>query len=377
MINRYKTDIKIYFICKGTSTNNIIDSVNNINKIKKKTFFEELFSTTTDSKKIEKDTFSKLSEIGIKEMTLCKNNNNQLLNSIDYIYTSLEDNAIESCSILFKDNKTRVILPIPYISNNTGIKNNNDIYRLKKEFGEYIINKTSRPVRHYSLIKKYWDQSKIHDNFIEIKNLNISINWEFINNSRPIILNQYNYNKFKQLFLIKDYEILILEHFNTGNNSLSAYVCDEKLLIDFLTSIQFKNGTKYNKNTDIIERSSIWEISINGEIYFDPVSHKIIKSFFIYDSFDKIYPNKTHKKLNYSNNTSIFSYKFNGNKFILFNSLKLIPLEYLKIMTFIRFLNEKKDRIKKLLKSKDNIDNINNYKNNKNSLKNIKLENLQ
>ena len=75
-MNRSKTlylkDQKIYFICNGTSTNKVIDSINSyINT--ETSFFSSFFSKKTNNiEKIKHEEFPRLENIGIKETSLCK-----------------------------------------------------------------------------------------------------------------------------------------------------------------------------------------------------------------------------------------------------------------------------------------------------------------
>lgn len=384
----YEKEIKIYFICKGTSTNDIIDSVNNINNSKdiinnskSKGFFEKLLNKITDKNNIKKninikkEQFSKLDEIGIKEMLLCQNNNKKLLNSIDKIYTSLEVNCIESSSILFKDvilpTKSSVrIYPIPHIPDNSMIKDDTDLYNLKKIFGEYTIIK--KPIKNETLITNYWNNKNINDNFTEIKNLNQILDWGNIIDMKSL-LNKYIYNNFKKIFHIKCAELL-LSYSKKEKPKNIAFICNNILLNDILS--KFKK-IKFCKEKDIIERSSIWEIIIDGKIIYNSGSSIITKKEFIYTRFNKIYPTKKHKNLNNSNDL-VYSYTFNNNKFILFNSLNDISLEYLKKMSFKRFISTNKKMIRDILKKYDkNNDYIINNKNKiKNNDKKIRFEDL-
>ena len=381
----YQNEIKIYFICKGTSTNDIIDSINNINKskditddLKQKGFFEGILNKIIGKdniKKIniEREKFSKLDEIGIKEMLLCQNNNKKLLNSMNNIYTSVEVNAIESSSILFKDiilpSKSSLrIYPIPYIPDHSGIKNNTDLYDLKKIFGNYIIEKN--PIKNETLITNYWNNKNINNNFTEIKNLNQILDWSNISDINSL-LNKYTYNNFKKFFHMKCAELL-LSYSKKEKHKNIAIICNNILLNDVLS--KFKK-IKFYKEKDIIERSSIWEIIIDGKICYNLGSLNIVSKKFKYNRFNKIYPLKKHINLNNLNDFK-YSYSFNDNKFILFNSLNNISLEYLKKMSFRRFTLIKKKMIREILKEYDKNNKIN--KNNKTYKNNNKLrfENL-
>ena len=120
---------KIYFICGGTSTNDIIKSINNGIVKETKSFYNLFFSKKENKKEIQEDEFAQLDELGVKEMYLCQQNTNvkKIIDNITkphptYIITSLDYSSIESATILYNEKSPLEIFPIPNISNNTNIK---------------------------------------------------------------------------------------------------------------------------------------------------------------------------------------------------------------------------------------------------------------
>ena len=111
---------EIYFVCNGTSTHDIIISIG------KNTILND---------------YSKLENIGFKELLICQDLNNELLSGDISVYTSLSYNSIESALVLLHRFNNSTITPLPYMSNQTFIKGDKDIpiekkYLLfKKEFG--------------------------------------------------------------------------------------------------------------------------------------------------------------------------------------------------------------------------------------------------
>jgi hypothetical protein len=362
-----KRSKKIYLVCNGTSTNDIINSFNNINKNiittkdTKKSFLSSLFSNkTNNTKKIYKDNFSLLEEIGIKELKLCQENDtikNKVLTNLNII-TSLDYNSIESALVLFYNNTIplRTIYPLPYMSDETNIKNINTYNDFKKNFGILSKNKNTVPVTEYTNTNKYFKEKINKNKFLNIKNSISRINWKYSNNSVLSSMYSYKFTNFKELF-----ERICLEKYINKtdiDNDLyyNVIICNSKLIIDFLKIL------KYNAKYDIIEHSSVWEIDV--EIIFKINSlNEIIKkeSKMNYDNYTKIYPTEYEyspldKTINRNSNKYVYSYKYNNAKFILFNSLNNIPISYIKnLINFSRLSYQKTEQIKKkLLISKNN-----------------------
>jgi hypothetical protein len=369
-----KRSKKIYLICNGTSTNDIINSFNNSNKntigtkYTKKSFFSSLYSNKSiennNTKKISKDNFSLLEEIGIKELKLCQENENiknKVLNNLNII-TSLDYNSIESALVLFYDNNIplKTIYPFPYMSDETNIKNINIFNKFKENFGILSKNKSTIPITEYTNTNKYFKEKINKNKFLNIKNSKSRINWKYSNNllsSSIYPLYSYKFTNFKELF-----EKNCLEKYKYRSdidNDLYCNVifCNSKLIIDFLKIFNYKKNIKqYNAKYDIIEYSSVWEIDV--EIIFKINSlNEIIQreSKIDYDNYTKIYPGEYEyfpldKSQNRNSNKYVYSYKYNNYKFILFNSLNNIPISYIKnLINFSRLSYQKTEQIKKKL----------------------------
>ena len=201
------TDQKIYLICNGTSTNKVIDSIND-NIKEKRSFFSTFFSKKTNKnniKKINYEEFPRLENIGIKECDICKRNDknltifNEQLNKNENenkVFTSLEYNSIESAMILFSDIPDLVIFPLPYMSDKTNIKNKESFDIFKKKFGNYSLNSKDE----ISSLKEYWNPKELDTEFINIKNKDEVIDWVYTSNINKSSLSSYNLSLFKKIF---------------------------------------------------------------------------------------------------------------------------------------------------------------------------------
>ena len=379
-INKIKKNQKIYFICQGTSTNDLINSLNkNITETKKESIFHSFFSKKTekDTKniitKIEQDEFSKLTNIGIKECYMCQENNENyemfknILKNNKKIYTSLDYNSIESSFILFNKFSDLKIYPIPFMSNNTNIKTKRIFDSFKKKFGKISNN------NNITSLKNYWTTKNIDSKFLNIKNISSKIDWTKVNNENIISLNSFNMTQFKKILenlcydkykTLNYYDLISINTNTLDNIDNLIFVCNPKVIQNMLTYTQ---KIKYDK--DIIENTSIWEINIDIQFILNP-HLKNVKKKIVYNSFNKIYPIEYNcKPLKYNINNT-FSYKYNDSSFILFNSLNSIPLQYLKKMYISNLSLEKRAYAKKIL---NNIEGQNKKKNNTNKIENIKI----
>ena len=281
--------VKLYFVCKGTSTNNVIDSIKKNVNVPKKTLWN-LFT----GKKNEKAELSKLDSIGITQIALASQNQ-EIFNLLDEltknvsekkIYTSLEYSSIESCIILFNSIKRMSkiqIYPLVNMSNNTNITSKSEFQKFMQMFSNKIY---------------------------PIKDSSSNINWEYINPSKQ--LNKYNFTEFmnnvKKIITSSIYDKYI-------------FVSDSNIINEILK--KFKNLKKYNKNIDIIEQSSLWEIEI-----------EIKDSRIIYKNFTKIYPRIDNYEplriININGFLKKYQYTYKGYNFELFNALEEIQPYYLK-----------------------------------------------
>ena len=381
---------KIYFICGGTSTNDIIKSINNSIVKETKSFYDLFFSKKENKKEIQEDEFAQLDELGVKEMYLCQQNTNvkKIIDNITkphptYIITSLDYGSIESATILYNDVIPLEIFPIPNISNNTNIKDKKTFDRFKKKFGNYKINDHKKPIIEKTNINNYWDKKgKELNNYLNIKTTKAVINWVETYKKDISSLSTYSYYKFKRFFqdqcLMKYKNYSDIDPTNLDRDIYNfVFISDSKLIIDNLKEVK---DIKYTKNVDIIERSSVWEIDISIDFEYDTTSGKITKKIIKYNRFTKIYPiENNYSPLKYNNGD--YQYKYNNINYRLFNSLNDIPINYIKDLYFYRYSKNKISSIKKILdkneKNEQNNKNKINKKNNKNTTNVIVFENLK
>ena len=130
------TEKTIYFICAGTSSYDIINSINNT--VDKKgggffSFFED--KNGKKNNKLEKDDFPKLENNGIKEIYMCQDNkyNMELFKNYSKIYTSMDYSNIES-SIVFSSSNTKKCETHAQSICRTGPKQSRSNYFWRKTF---------------------------------------------------------------------------------------------------------------------------------------------------------------------------------------------------------------------------------------------------
>jgi hypothetical protein len=375
------TNQKIYLICNGTSTNKVIDSIND--NIKEKRSFFTFFSKKNNKnniKKINYEEFPRLENIGIKECHNCKENdkNSKIFkNELSYknatgynsVFTSLEYNSIESAMILFSDIPDLVIFPLPYMSDKTNIKNKESFDIFKKKFGNYSLNSKDE----ISNLKEYWSSKELDTEFINIKNKDEVIDWVYTSNINKSSLSSYNLSLFKKNFeelLMNKYVIIDDLNDKISNN---IFVCNDKIIADMLRL--FKN-VRFNKKKNNIEVTSIWELSISIEFKINN-TNKIIEKKIIYNNYNKTYPTEfNHGILIKNRNSDKYSYSYNSSEYLLFNSIDKISLKYLKNMNFRSYDDDKKNIIEKIIEQnkKNNKEKKDTKKDNKNSkdIQNIK-----
>lgn len=378
---------KIYFICSGTSTNDIIKSINNGIVKETKSFYDLFFSKKENKKEIQEDEFAQLDELGVKEMYLCQQNTNvkKIIYNITkphprYIITSLDYNSIESATILYNEVIPLEIFPIPNISNNTNINDKKTFDRFKKKFGNYKINDHKKPIIEKTNINNYWNKKgKELNNYLNIKTTKAVINWVETYKKDISSLSTYSYYKFKRFFqeqcLMKYKDYGDIDPTNHDRDIYNfVFISDSKLIIDNLKEVK---DIKYTKNVDIIERSSIWEIDLSVNFEYNTTSGIITKKIIKYNRFTKIYPTENnYSPLKYNNGD--YQYKYNNINYRLFNSLNDIPINYIKDLYFYRYSKNKISSIKKILdKNEKNEQNNKNKKNNKNTTNIIVFENLK
>ncbi len=375
----------IYFVCKGTSSNDIINSVNKTFKEKKQSLMNFFWgkkpnnsNISNKQKKIELDDFSPLEDIGIKEMYLSKDSDNIIrqtnTNNI-HIYTSLDLSAIESALILSQNKINQVhpitITPLPYMSTDKKI-NSKNLRAFIDRFG--ILNRTITNSR------LYWDTKKSH--FLNISEIHPIINWnKILDNDKN--LTSHNIDKFKNIF-----KESFLENHNNLNDicvgplprnkilhgplqrplKVPIIIADYELISKLLRNISIKDSRLYE-----IERGSIWKISI--DIIFTYNGTNIIKKDIKYKKFVKKYPTEyNYEPLTFINNKT-FNFDHNTMTYTLFNAKNVIPLIFLNGMTFYRLSPEKQLAIKKAIEiaektNKSSNKSLNKLTNNINSLNN-------
>lgn len=363
----------IYIVCKGTSTNDIINSVNKTFKEKKQSLMNSFWgkkvnNTNISNKqtKIQLDEFSPLEDIGVKEMYMCKDSDNIIRNiniatDTMHIYTSLDLSAIESGLILSHGKVVPITLtPLPYMSTEKKV-NSKNLRAFIDLFGSLIANTTNS--------RSYWNSKK--SQFLNIDDqIRPLIDWsEILEHSKN--LTSYNIDKFKSIFKDK-----FLEGYTTTADipaqgmraiapqidfEIPVIVADYELIHKLLRNISSKNSKLYE-----IERGSIWEIEI--EIIFTHSAGRIIKKDIKYKKFVKKYPTEyNHKPLTFINNKT-FKFDHNTMSYILFNANNMIPLKFLNGMSFFRLSPEKQLAIQKSVEI--SLKSAENKKNNSTSKKN-------
>jgi hypothetical protein len=352
-------NITLYLICSGTSSYDIIKTMNNIkinnkknenNEKNKKKSFLNYFKFSDIKNTTAKEEFYPLEDIGMKEMYMCQeyNNNDILKNTLHLnrlptlkLYTSLDLYSIESAFILLnKFIPSSIVYPTPYISNKTNLTNRNFI-KFKQLFGEIPGN-----------YDKYWTSGniKINDQFINIKKNVPNIDWSNCDNQKyKNDLSSYNLKKFIKLLMdeYKSDHVMPNAHFNI--------LCNYELIEDLLKKFTKRNKKIYDNKKDIIEHSSIWTVTL----LYNDITNEIVD----YIEFQKLYPTRyNHGLLGYKlvNNIEVYNYIFSDSiskknkEYILFNSVKDIPIQYIKNMNFYRLSSQSKkiimEKIDKLYK---------------------------
>lgn len=341
----------IYFVCKGTSTNDIINSVNKTFKEKKHSLMNSFWgkkpnNTNISNKqtKIDLDEFSPLEDIGVKEMYMCKDSDNIIRNiniatDVMHIYTSIDLSAIESGLILSQGKMFPITLtPLPYMSNEKKV-NSKNVRSFIDLFGSLVVNSTNS--------RLYWNSKK--SPFLNIDQIRPLIDWsEILQHSKN--LTSYNIDKFKSIFkdnFLENYTTIahipaqgmraIVPQFDF---EIPIIVADYELIHKLLRNISSKNSRLYE-----IERGSIWEIQI--EIIFSHDGRRITKKDIKYKRFIKKYPTEyNYKPLTFVDKKT-FKFDHNTISYILFNANNMIPLKFLNGMNFFRLSPEKQLAIQK------------------------------
>jgi protein required for attachment to host cells len=353
-------------MCKATSINDIIRSINDSKK-KDKSFF------SNKNNKLKEQEFSKLNNFGINEVFMCKENPlfknviDSYIGKDNTVYTSLDYDSIETAIILF--NKDTNIYPLLNISDDNKIKDQIELDIFKEKFGFYgkknnsihnkimeitgeinkrlgrendefkklyteeeikknlskklpfskslINNYIALKSEYYNVTKlnKFWSTKNINNKFFNIKDLTSSICWKYIFGKK---LSSYRFDDFQ-----KTLKKLIL---NSSDDTKSIIIiCHPNLIVAMLKLLYKKLYKKDIKEKDIIvEYTSLWEIS------FD-IKNKGKDTDIEYQGYKKIYPIEyNHKPLKTIDGGKTFTYKYDNNTFMLFNSLESIPPKYIE-----------------------------------------------
>ena len=302
------------------------------------------------------------------------------------VYTSLDYDSIETAIILF--NKDTNIYPLLHISDDNKLTDQKDLDIFKKKFGFYsrkdntihdkivkITNEidkrlgdkngefkklyTEEEIRQ-SLTKKlpfskslinnymalkseyynvtklnnYLSRRDINNNFTSVKDVASTISWKYISGRK---LSSYRFSDFE-----KTLKKLVL---GTKNDSKSiVIICHPNLIVDMLKLVGKSSvkKLKYNKKKDIIEYTSLWEIS------FD-IKEREKDIDIVYQDYTKIYPVEyNHKPLKTNDGGKTFTYKYNDNTLMLFNSLEFIPEKYIEDIEIDSFGSSNKKHVKEV-----------------------------
>jgi len=324
----------IYFIVDGTSQNNIIKSLNEIYKNQEKSqpkqnekkdfwnMFEKKntknIKNTKKQKQIPLLNDPQLINLGIKELILFQQNegNKKILNDNLSVYTSIDLLSIESSFVLYNQKVGAKIYPLPYISTNRDINDISKYIAFVNKFG--VVNKK---ITHVS---KYWNaklNSLFFKNNVDIKKLNIDIDWKYIDTNNLSSISISNINSYVEL---------LKNIFRSESKNTILLVSNGNVLEELLKRYKIKN-------ISIIENSSLWKLNI--EINMNNV---------IFTEYSKIYPTEYNcipLKYQYPSNT--FEYSYNNNKYILFNSVKTIPQQYIQTLKSVTLkIENKKENVK-------------------------------
>lgn len=346
----------IYLICNGTSTNDVIRSINNTlktpiinNSSNKQNLLTYLFSQKTNNKinnqkkqiitNLKEYNINKLFNIGIKELLISQDNiiNKNILSKFKHIYTAMDFPSIESAFILYQSLKDKSIFPLPYTSKDLKIKNYTNLHDFKSYYGNYILKEKK------TTVNKYWNVKlslyNYNDDIKNIKKINTTLNWKYCNT-----LND-NTNRHLFTYNFKKFEKLLINICNTDKSNDILLITNPTIINDILKKVK---PVKFNSKKNIIENTSIWKIEI--EVNDDSIKYNI---------FNKIYPTPYNYKpltLKTKNLNDTYEYTYKNNKFMLFNSIQPIPLNYLKKISYNSFMTINKNIMKQIIIKNNNTD---------------------
>lgn len=289
----------IYMIVQGASCNDIVSSIH--------------------------EEFPKLDELGIREMFVIREMGDikkklgiEDTTSINpKILTSFDVPAIESAFILYNSVSDQVeIIPVPYLSDKTSIKNENMLGRFKELFegGNYkkywhgqemAANLTTNSIGVNSLRtrvpKILWKftEKKVGFKTPNGKNVNIDINSSG--------LRSFQFDTFKKKVLFP----MIMENVQNGSDSLKPMimVCNYQTVLKMINEVK---NRRFKEGVDTIERGSIWKIDMTFE--YGKESGSPVSRFSFVDR-SKVFPSESSIKgtsVSFNKNKREYMIKFKG-----------------------------------------------------------------
>ncbi len=304
----------IYLVVQGTNCNDIIRVIHEENS----------------SNDIELDQNPKLDELGVKEMFLVReaDNNKKYLSDVQRrVLTTMDVPGIESAMVLYFDKSDDIdITPVPFISRNSSVRDQRSLDKMKELFGsenskkywekrefpgnigknaEVLKTKVPPVIWKYSSEKIKYKQS----NVLGAKNIEKKISLSSMSN--------YNFQKFLHDFLFPYLGETLSSSITTKTislpNNTEATVLKPILLVcNYETAKDMMNMTKkkYRKDDDKIERGSLWEF----EIHIKPVMNKKTGIEFI--NYTKKFPTELNQRgLSFNKSSEFFSYKLRGKTY--------------------------------------------------------------
>ena len=304
----------IYLVVQGTNCNDIIRVIHEENS----------------SNDIELDQNPKLDELGVKEMFLVReaDNNKKYLSDVQRrVLTTMDVPGIESAMVLYFDKSDDIdITPVPFISRNSSVRDQRSLDKMKELFGsenskkywekrefpgnigknaEVLKTKVPPVIWKYSSEKIKYKQS----NVLGAKNIEKKISLSS--------MSSYNFQKFLHDFLFPYLGETLSSSITTKTislpNNTEATVLKPILLIcNYETAKDMMNMTKkkYRKDDDKIERGSLWEF----EIHIKPVMNKKTGIEFI--NYTKKFPTELNQRgLSFNKSSEFFSYKLRGKTY--------------------------------------------------------------
>ncbi len=303
----------IYLVVQGTNCNDIIRVIHEEN----------------GSDDIKIDSNPKLDELGVKEMFLVRegDNNKKYLGDIQKrVLTTLDVPGIESAMILYFDKSDEIeITPVPFISKNSTVRDQRSLDKMKELFGD-------------ENSKRYWGKREFSGNVgknVEVLKTKVpSILWKYVNEKIKFKqsnilggkniekkfsfsnLSSYNFQKFLHDFLFPYLGESLSSSITTKTvslpNNTEATVLKPMILVcNYETARDMMNMTKkkYRKSEDKIERGSLWEF----EIFIKPNMGKTAVEFV---NYTKKFPTELNQRgLSFNKSTEVFSYKLKGKTY--------------------------------------------------------------